>query len=135
MLKNGKHICCKRNAQNRSSLEAGKTKRFEIIKDTDLRKAEIIHVLPYRSYDFRTDNRATFHLTSKHARFLVELPIAVNHETVDISFPPDLPKKHGITFRCFLSHHRNPVKPLLYQRRNTLPKLRAKSKCPFVIKN
>ena len=66
-----------RHACERPSLAVGDTVRARWNNNDDWRKAEVVKVLPHRSYEVRTDDGSTRRRTSRHVRFSSEPPVVI----------------------------------------------------------
>lgn len=70
-----------RGARERPPLAVGDTVRTRWDSKDDWRKAEVVKVLPHRSYYVRFEDGSTRRRTSKHVRFSRETPLVIHDET------------------------------------------------------
>ncbi len=70
-----------RGARERPSLAVGDTVRTRWADGDEWRKATVVEVLPYRSYNVQFDDGSIRRRTSKHVRFSREPPLVIRDET------------------------------------------------------
>jgi hypothetical protein len=80
-----------RGAKDRSRFEVGQTVRVKFDERPEWRKAEIVRVLPFRSYTVRFEDGTTRRRTSKHIRQSGEPPIIVSDDDDGPAILPPLP--------------------------------------------
>ena len=72
-----------RNAHAKPEIPVQSTVRFRMDEKTDWRKGEISRKLPFRSYEIRTQDGATYRRNRKHVRFSNEPPLIYSDTSPD----------------------------------------------------
>jgi hypothetical protein len=81
-------FCYNRGAKERPPLSKGDTVRVKYDDRPEWRKAEVVGVLPHRSYEVRFEDGTVRRRTSKHVRFSPEPPIALDDGIYDSHLQP-----------------------------------------------
>ena len=76
-----------KTAKEKQQLKVGDTVRTRCDKRHPWKKADVVNVLPHRSYELRYEDGSVRRRTSKHVRFSPEPPIVIRDE-IDIGNPP-----------------------------------------------
>jgi len=77
-----------RGARQRPRLSVGDTVRTRWDRKNPWEKAEVIKVLPHRSYQLKFENNTTRRRTSRHVRFSQEPPVIIRTDDQPIQLSP-----------------------------------------------